>query len=539
MELMNKITADEMNMMNIWRTNYCLDNAREEYAVPMTQILKVWEQNKVSLFQLFGDQLMLEKDLSFAKSDSELCREMDEAINGWGSKARTFRDAWDECFYAKVNNARRNMWLVDDGTIDDYRAEYDKWYEIEQLISVSNLVSNTYSGRTYVIETPDGDELKVQHGCKISKVMGKLAQAFNLPGYEEFRILHSQVLNQKKLNGHLVLSIHPMDYFTMSDNECGWGSCMSWRDYGEYRRGTVEMMNSPCVIVAYLTSTDPMSVSNNYQWNSKKWRELFVVDKDVIVGIKGYPYHNSDIEESVLSWLKELVEKNWGFSYENDFYILSMNDDRDGYVEGLDGISVIFRTDTMYNDFYSDHTAYIKKDIDHNIDVTYSGPSQCMCCGSIQNYFSDSCDLACTDCDMTRYCDSCGDRIGYDDEIYEVDGQVLCYSCYCDLDRCNVCDEKHTDVTTASIEYNGRIYDDEFCICGDCRDANLIGDRNAWKSNNNRWRNGGACIAMPYDKMYEATREKYIKQLFGTTSQELLEDIASDGLALRSEALIF
>ena len=33
---------------------------------------------------------------------------------------------------------------------------------------------------------------------------------------------------------------------------------MSWADYGCYRQGTVEMMNSPLMVVAYLTAEEPM-----------------------------------------------------------------------------------------------------------------------------------------------------------------------------------------------------------------------------------------------------------------------------------------
>ena len=38
----------------------------------------------------------------------------------------------------------------------------------------------------------------------------------------------------------------------MSDNDYGWDSCMGWMNEGEYRLGTVEMMNSPCIVVAYI-----------------------------------------------------------------------------------------------------------------------------------------------------------------------------------------------------------------------------------------------------------------------------------------------
>ena len=75
------------------------------------------------------------------------------------------------------------------------------------------------------------------------RVLSKIATAYNLPGFEDFRIAQSLVTNQANLKGYITLSIHPLDYMTMSDNNCGWDSCMSWQEEGCYRQGTVEMMN--------------------------------------------------------------------------------------------------------------------------------------------------------------------------------------------------------------------------------------------------------------------------------------------------------
>ena len=61
---------------------------------------------------------------------------------------------------------------------------------------------------------------------------------------EDFRIYISQLLNTRAFTGNLCISIHPLDYITMSDNSYGWTSCMSWLKKGNYAGGTVEMMNS-------------------------------------------------------------------------------------------------------------------------------------------------------------------------------------------------------------------------------------------------------------------------------------------------------
>ena len=152
-------------------------------------------------------------------------------------------------------------------------------YNTLNLVNHRNLATNSYSiGEPFEVNLPDGKILKVQKGTKPLRVLAKMAQAFNLEGFEEFRLTHSRILNQKKMTGELCLSIHPMDFMTMSDNNSNWESCMSWSDYGCYRRGTVEMMNSECVVVAYLRAKEDMKVSEDLYWNNKKWRCWFFFD---------------------------------------------------------------------------------------------------------------------------------------------------------------------------------------------------------------------------------------------------------------------
>ena len=89
---------------------------------------------------------------------------------------------------------------------------------------------------------------------------------------------------------------------------------MSWDECGDYRIGTVEMMNSKNTIVAYLKGDTEMTrayntytKNYNFKWNNKKWRELFVIDEATLLGIKGYPYAHSELEAQVFNWIKELI----------------------------------------------------------------------------------------------------------------------------------------------------------------------------------------------------------------------------------------
>ena len=276
------------------------------------------------------------------------------------------------------------------------------------------------------------------------KALGKIASAYglNMSNFEDFRIKVSQILNQKVLKGNLCLSIHPLDYVTMSDNNSDWSSCMSWMDNGCYRQGTVEMMNSPMVIVAYLTASEPMDVCG-LEWNNKKWRELMIVNKDLITNIKSYPYFNSNLTKAALSLLRELAAKNlpeWNFDetlrkYEPNEYV---------YVDDYK-LMIYPSSNAMYNDFLNDpymNAAYFNKDLyccantDDDgyirIHFNYSGKSECMGCGREADFYDNEGHLMGECCDTVVFCAICGESYRDEDELTCVDGRLLCPDCFDD-----------------------------------------------------------------------------------------------------------
>ena len=138
----------------------------------------------------------------------------------------------------------------------------------------------------------------------------------------------------------------------MSDNDCGWHTCMSWFHDGEFRLGTIEMMNSPYVVVTYLTAKEDMILTEDFYWNNKKWRELFIVTDKVISEIKSYPYVNRALTKYALNWLKDLAENYYDFSSSK----ITEIKDGDEIVSGSDfSCDIYFDTDRMYNDIKRDN----------------------------------------------------------------------------------------------------------------------------------------------------------------------------------------
>lgn len=444
MELIERLASDELDMLDSWRQYYAFSTSASSYGdcKPMDKILQPWARAKSEhLAQLFGGELILSKDISYSRSVENLRSDIEDMVDGYSLFGRVRRNGHE--FYDEY---RQYMFYT-------ARKEYpeDIYEYLCKLINMDTLATNIYDGPTFEIMGKNNKPLKIQHGCKAVRVLGKLADLFGIPGYEDFRLCHSQIFNQKTLNGKLSISIHPMDFMTMSDNECEWESCMNWRSEGSYRQGSVEMMNSPIVVVAYLESEEPMKVCRDWYWNSKKWRQLILVDPAAILAIKSYPYINENLTTTVIEWIAELAKENLGWEYGP---VSEFNPD-DYAVEDGHGNSFILSLETgsMYNDFGSAHSHFISV---RNIDLSdrlchgtlylpYSGVSECMICGDSDPDLEDDSCLACKSCQSYIQCELCDEACDPED-YYIVDETVLCEYCYENRVRqCAVCEEEHLE----------------------------------------------------------------------------------------------
>lgn len=322
------------------------------------------------------------------------------------------------------------------GAVDQYFSERWKFLSenerevyhcVFELLRCDYLATNEYNGKAYTLQYPDDPTRKIviPKKCKPVKMLGKINSIFKITElYESFRIAHSMILNDTKLHGELCISIHPLDYMTMSDNDCDWTSCMSWRDDGSYRLGTVEMMNSSVVVVAYLTSSTSMRFFDN-EWNNKKWRCLFIVTPQLITSIKGYPYNNHNLNITIINKLRELYNTvNYNKPIQYNYY---GRDSRSLYEKNL-----IFHTGHMYNDFGTvDHDGCISdKFTTEELEILYSGESTCMWCGNTIDSSADDSNLICEDCSSLRTCYDCGCSYNTSDLTYlDHYGTYVCNSC--------------------------------------------------------------------------------------------------------------
>ena len=456
MNIFNKITDNELAMMTDYIEAHAgYDGDGGSLRAPLSHILRFWDEAKMDLFKVFGGEILLTRQICFTKPQALIEDDICCKVTCYGGDGNEF--------VASFNDFCRKQKFC------------DSW-DLGILLHSNTLATNVYNGPAITLGDQKGHIININPGCKASKVLGKIATEFNLAGYEKFRIAHSQCLNQKKLNGELCVSIHPLDYMTMSDNNCGWSSCMSWEDTGDYRQGTVEMMNSPYIVVAYLKSeSNPMNIGG-YEWNSKKWRQLFIVTPHIITGIREYPYESPELNGIVLQWLRELAQTNahWGpyedttvqvKNHHNPFPVASLGRE----------ISLNFYTNFMYNDFYSSHLAYLSPSIPDQYELCFSGVSECMECGmDISNYDHGNCALlACDNCEEVCWCYECGERVTRDDCVC-INGNYVCQYCYENCYRdCDLCEETHheSDLTTVYLRVDNDVTCYHMSVCCHCIDS--------------------------------------------------------------------
>ena len=296
--------------------------------VGLEKYLSEWGKNKKTLYKLLGNKLKV--SIPFESIKDEKTREYDFRK----LMVTEFQQDYEEYFY-KTLSSLTNDW----STLRSFL----------QIIKLSVLIEDATPTLIKFKSPKNKKTLQIQKGAKPIRALGKVIEYFSndedfissynenhydnktyedlKEGFEIYRQKHSAIVANNKFKDNLIFSIHPLDFLTMSDNSNDWSSCMSWEAAGCYRLGTVEMMNSNNVICCYMESEssryyfgDPHNKSfdetNDFRWNSKKWRVLMVANKNIIVSLKQYPFNSEDLSKKSIELLKGLAGENLKWQYQ-------------------------------------------------------------------------------------------------------------------------------------------------------------------------------------------------------------------------------
>ena len=316
---------------------------------------------------------------------------------------------------------------------------------------------------------------KIQKGTKIVKSFKYFITDEKL--LHDIQNKASEIIQENKVEGYLVFSVHPLDFLSSSENCFNWRSCHSLD--GDYRAGNLSYMCDSSTVVCYLASDETVTLPHfpdTVPWNNKKWRMLlhFNTDYDVIFAGRQYPFTSPGALNAVREVLISQVlpqptywfHKEWShwhndyvetFSY-SEHVEDEVNISRDTYAVINNGIwnidkivkdaehskhfNDINRSTCYTRPFYMFEKGYVSQ---ADLHFKLGSAIYCLRCGEkiINGYDS----MMCSDCeclygnsDSEEYhtCDSCGIRF-YDDNGYWVGDEYICENCY--NNQCFTCEE--------------------------------------------------------------------------------------------------
>lgn len=481
-------------------TNYIyLYGAGKKDFIGLDAYLENWSKSNQKLYKLLGNQFQVEFPFECEKDKNMMTDEIYKIQN------HKFLRSLNKLFYS-----------------NDVSFTGDEVYT--ELFGVKSLMKNEITNGIVFRNVQTGKEKKLPKGMKLMRAYQTIINTCinELPlniteWFEDFRIKHSLILNDKIVKGTMVISIHPFDFLTMSDNNSDWTSCMSWIDCGCYHVGTVEMMNSNNVVCVYLKSNTPFyftrdkSPNENYVWNNKKWRQLVYVTKDILVGGKAYPYNNKNITVTALDSIKKLAIENlhWNYQYGPELYLdmkhinssYAMERNR-AWMRAKDTFkhNILFDTKGMYNDMLNcnsvNYWCYRNK-VKKTKIISYSGKAPCACCGNevleyneyneeYNDRYYDTSKIVCQTCHEDGECRFCGRFIGkhslikvkalnieYNEEDY------ICPQCASNvIKKCNCCggsfyvklhEARQSPAIVLKQKHNSELYYTDWeCVYKDC-----------------------------------------------------------------------
>lgn len=203
--------------------------------------------------------------------------------------------------------------------------------EKEKSKKISNFydsLSCTYQNQAlahFIAEQRDGffsnaviNECTAPNGKKIPKGM-KLVKAFKYFEDDELTLNEiqseaSRIIQENKIEGTFCISVHPLDFLSISENTHNWRSCHALD--GDFRAGNLSYMCDNTTVVCYLKSAGGNvrlpAFPPNIEWNTKKWRMLLYINSsnNCMFAGRQYPFFS----DNALEHLHPIIIERLGLS---------------------------------------------------------------------------------------------------------------------------------------------------------------------------------------------------------------------------------
>ena len=323
--------------------------------------------------------------------------------------------------------------------------------------------------------------LKISEGTKLLRCFKYFSPGFNTTRW--LQDLASRYIQDNTLEGYLYLSVHPLDFLTLSENNNNWRSCHSLD--GEYRAGNLSYMLDSTTVIAYLASPQGVQLKcmpDGMVWNNKKWRMLLHTDqfKSVVYFNRQYPFDSNELVKHTYYTISDFAAPDLMYPQQRGIkYVHLGNNDRGGSVElnrnyilgaedrlydasdVIDASDYIGYCDLIHSPHYTPVVSVSREGWNKYTDIfaeteVHSAWDQafknlyglkigakvpCVKCGRNHIHYNDTflCDecVAIEDADDGFYlaCSECGSRIYSFDEAHMVQGEYVCDTCFSAINK--------------------------------------------------------------------------------------------------------
>ena len=402
---------------------------------------QVWEENKKQfLFSLLRQQLIYSVPTEVSMTEEELYYKIRE------SEVKSV--LYQQCKPEFVRILTTLSFELDENEKIIEKCLFD-------LLDIKTLARQRIE-KDYAFDW-NGKRVKFNKGTKVTKLFRFFVNESELDAIIK---KYATIFNQKTIKGDLCLSVHPLDYFSVSDNQCGWNSCFSVHD-GSYRISTTGLLTSPNTMIAYLSSGDVeyKAYDKSMTWNNKKWRAYVTMSHDQKTFHIGreYPYSNPALRQKVVEMIADLT----GWEYQEV--------DREIYIN---------TPDAFYNDgFYHLYEATNIEDDERIDELDIAEDCYCMECGTTYDLEGVN-GMCCFSChpesheDYMGTCTLCDTHIfDYEDYSYIISrGEYVCECCSPKLTYCQECDEAYIGEDEPLVEVYHRKEDGYYIteMCSRC-----------------------------------------------------------------------
>ena len=256
-----------------------LSNLNEDLRIDIREHLNNWAKNKSHLYLAFGKKLKLEKEI-----------ELDFSGNS------TYVKSLISKFYQEITQAKVKRFL--------------------KSCSNAEVVMNCLNRNVSF------EDVKFRAGDKISKCIGKILDLYDITPAEKDSVLikFSMLIQGVKAKGSAVLSIDPVDYITMSENNSNWESCHAMS--GCFRTGPFAYLQDSSTTISYVKPKDDCVFtygdSKTLTYSNKNWRQIVLFSKELkyATQLRQYPYTSQANQSTVASIVMNILNAKSGLDYQ-------------------------------------------------------------------------------------------------------------------------------------------------------------------------------------------------------------------------------